>query len=346
MPELEESYRRLLRAYPAFYRRDRGLEILTTLMDAAAEGQTRPSRDEAAYLVLAGLRYRLVPPGRIGRIAAVLVTIWTALVLSGAGALAAWSVADPPRADLAALSDSLVGRSPTSAYPPDRAGPLDIAYFHKTSGGLQSYGVEGWTGPDPVPVSATRVYPRITDVPAVLDRAHQSLRDAGWQTGSLGPDGVFWAGRDGMLLRVAGHDEQTGMMIDAYPVEPGGVPAGAITGFVLGLLLAWPAMTWLAHRVARAARPARSLILLAALPGLIACAVNSFDSVMSMLPDPATAAVFLSADHIYPLASQFAEPLAMTVVALSLLATLYLLGRKPEFGLKVAARLSRGRIGR
>lgn len=39
--------------------------------------------------------------------------------------------------------------------------------------------------------------------------------------------------------------------------------AGAITGFVIGLILAWPAMTGLAHRTAGAPRPARRWILLA-----------------------------------------------------------------------------------
>lgn len=74
MPELERSYRRLLCAYPRFYRRERGLEILTTLLDAAEPGQVRPSPSEAMSLLWIGLRYRFVPPTRIGRLAAGLVT--------------------------------------------------------------------------------------------------------------------------------------------------------------------------------------------------------------------------------------------------------------------------------
>lgn len=42
--------RRLHSAYPGFYRRERGREILTTLLDAAEPGQVRPSRGEAVYL--------------------------------------------------------------------------------------------------------------------------------------------------------------------------------------------------------------------------------------------------------------------------------------------------------
>jgi hypothetical protein len=59
--ELERRYRRLLLAYPRWYRSVRGLEMLTTLLDAAAPGQRRPTwRD----LVLRGLRCRLGLPGR------------------------------------------------------------------------------------------------------------------------------------------------------------------------------------------------------------------------------------------------------------------------------------------
>ncbi|GIJ45302.1 hypothetical protein Val02_21880 [Virgisporangium aliadipatigenens] len=55
---LERRYRRLLRAYPAGYRHERGDEIVGTLLDAAAPGQRRPDPRQAARLVMAGLRTR------------------------------------------------------------------------------------------------------------------------------------------------------------------------------------------------------------------------------------------------------------------------------------------------
>lgn len=55
---LERRYRRLLLAYPAAYRRERGAEILDTLLESAAPGQRRPGAREVAALLLGGLRVR------------------------------------------------------------------------------------------------------------------------------------------------------------------------------------------------------------------------------------------------------------------------------------------------
>lgn len=56
---LEGQYRRLLRAYPQDYRRERGDEIIGTLMEAAAPDQRRPTVREAAALTLRGLQARV-----------------------------------------------------------------------------------------------------------------------------------------------------------------------------------------------------------------------------------------------------------------------------------------------
>jgi hypothetical protein len=55
---LERGYRRLLRAYPAWYRRERGEEILDTLLAAAPRGRTWPSLRDCGALILGGLRVR------------------------------------------------------------------------------------------------------------------------------------------------------------------------------------------------------------------------------------------------------------------------------------------------
>lgn len=55
---LERRYRRLMRAYPAAYRQERGDELLGTLMELSRPGQRRPSAREARALVLGGLRVR------------------------------------------------------------------------------------------------------------------------------------------------------------------------------------------------------------------------------------------------------------------------------------------------
>src|SRR5262245_52621216 len=55
---LELAYRRLLLAYPAGYRQDRGEEILSTLLAAAPSGRRRPTIAEAFNLVYHGIRTR------------------------------------------------------------------------------------------------------------------------------------------------------------------------------------------------------------------------------------------------------------------------------------------------
>jgi hypothetical protein len=58
MSPLERRCRVLLRAYPAEYRRERGEEIITTLMEASPEGRSRLSLRDARSLVAGGLRAR------------------------------------------------------------------------------------------------------------------------------------------------------------------------------------------------------------------------------------------------------------------------------------------------
>ncbi|MFG3702312.1 hypothetical protein ACGF5C_31155 [Micromonospora sp. NPDC047620] len=344
MPDLERSYRRLLWAYPGFYRRERGLEILTTLLDAAEPGQVRPSRGEAAHLLVNGLRYRFVPPTWTGRIAAGLVAIWAAVVLSGAGALAVWGFASPEEPDLAAFSDELVGRPASSVDELPGDNLLDMAYAYRTYGEFQDFAEEGWDGGRPAPMGQSRVYEQVADTPTVLADAHQHVTSAGWRTGALSQGGansragvnsahgVFWAYRDGVLLRVSGYDNQTGVTVGAYPIEPSGVLAGAVAGFVIGLFVVWQGMTWMAHRVARTPLPTRRLILLLGLPALIACGVSTLDNVLSMVPDPNTASVLFAADYMYPLANQIANPLAVSVIALALIGSLSLIAGAARMG--------------
>jgi hypothetical protein len=325
MPELERSYRRLLRAYPGFYRRERGLEMLTTLLDAAEPGQVRPSRGEAVHLVVTGLRYRFVPPTWIGKLGAGLVAIWAAVVLSGAGALMVWGFADPDVPDLAAFSDDLAGRQASSTYELPGDDLLGMAYAYQTYGMFQGFAEEGWDGGRPAPMGWSRVYD-VTGMPTVLAGTYQHLTGAGWWTGTPGHGGV-WAYRDGVLLRVSGGADQTSMTISAYPVEPGGVLAGAIAGFVIGLVLVWQGITWLAHRVVRSSPPTRRMVLLAGAPALVACGVNTVDNVLSMIPDPDTASVLFAADFMYPLANQIANPLAAGVITFGLTSSVWLVAR-------------------
>src|SRR5215470_1492208 len=55
---LERHCRWLLRAYPAWYRRDRGAEMLGTLLEASPAGRNWPSFRDARALLIGGLRVR------------------------------------------------------------------------------------------------------------------------------------------------------------------------------------------------------------------------------------------------------------------------------------------------
>ena len=337
---LERSYRRLLWVYPRFYRRERGLEMLTTLLDASPPGQVRASGSEAMHLVLAGLRCRLVPPGWAGKVAAGVATLWVAIVLSGVGAYAAWAPTDrpdPAEARLAALIDAMVGR-PASQVLSATDDPLDMAYSYKSASDLQMLAVEGWDGALPVPAASTRVYPMVAGTPSgsmVVRDARGRLQADGWRTGTIVhlPNcscDVLWAQRDGHLLRVTGgEDRYLPIMIGLYRIEPGGVRAGAVGGLVGGLIGSWLVMTWLAQRFVRTPGRDRLLVLLFGLPALTACVVNTVDTVLSMAPDPEGRSVVLAADFMYPLANQVANPLASGLVALGLAASIAVMASAP-----------------
>ncbi|MFD2765906.1 hypothetical protein [Micromonospora eburnea] len=58
MSALERRYRQLLRAYPRAYRRERGEELIGTLMELSRPGQQWPAPREARAMLLAGIRIR------------------------------------------------------------------------------------------------------------------------------------------------------------------------------------------------------------------------------------------------------------------------------------------------
>lgn len=74
---LRRCYQRRLRAYPRWYRRERGAEILTVLLDAAAPGQRRPAGGTLELTVIEN-------PAALDRL------MWTGFVL---GLIVGWPAA-------------------------------------------------------------------------------------------------------------------------------------------------------------------------------------------------------------------------------------------------------------
>jgi hypothetical protein len=88
MTALERCYRWLLRAYPAWYRRERGAEMLGTLLDASPPGRRAPSLRDTRALVMGGFRVRA---GQHQRLTA--ATNLRLAVLLGAALALLWLVA-------------------------------------------------------------------------------------------------------------------------------------------------------------------------------------------------------------------------------------------------------------
>lgn len=93
---LERRARRLLRAYPADYRADRGEEIISTLLEATPPGRDWPPSREAASLVTAGLHARRAASLRQGlaaslrQIAVVGAVVYLAQLPTQATGAAVW----------------------------------------------------------------------------------------------------------------------------------------------------------------------------------------------------------------------------------------------------------------
>lgn len=81
MSAFERRCRRLLLAYPAWYREDRAEEMLATLLEAAGPGRSRPSARDARTLILGGLRVRAGHDQRLTAAASLRLALLFAAVL-------------------------------------------------------------------------------------------------------------------------------------------------------------------------------------------------------------------------------------------------------------------------
>jgi hypothetical protein len=249
---LERSYRCLLLAYPARYRRHHGSEIVTTLLEMSPPGRRRPTTVEAGHLLAGGLRQRFRLPARrpLPWIAAVLVT----LVLGAFGAATgSWIAAQ------------------TYAALPERAGFSAVSR-------LIDDGVDRWEQRDATPHAVTSWESVVDDPGWTAAAGRDRLRAAGWQVTavrplvpggeSAGPGGQllpvtrtsFDATRDGLHLRVVGSvtAEHGNVWVAMWPESTRARWPLTVAGTVLGLLIGWPLAAALSYRLRRMpARPAR-----------------------------------------------------------------------------------------
>jgi hypothetical protein len=270
---LERSYRRLLRAYPRWYRRERGTELLTTLLDAAAPGRSRPAWRDALDIVHSGLRCRLRPPRGIGY----RLTVAVLALFAGLGGLAVAGLVSRPAPPtetqaLAAAATALPAR------PAVVAGPTAPCGWCPT-----------WDG-GPLPRADTVAVgyrPRADDVPAFMAQARDRLAGAGWRVGPLVAEEStlhVTAARDGLAISLTG---QTGtVMLDKnvdHP-DPAAVQVTLVAtralrmpvlaaGFLGGLLAGWLVSAWVLQCLRRHRRAVRVAIRATGVPVLVVAGV-------------------------------------------------------------------------
>ncbi|GAA0573675.1 hypothetical protein GCM10010172_67860 [Paractinoplanes ferrugineus] len=245
---IERRYRRLLLAYPRYYREHRGAEILTTVLEMAEDGH-RPG----PHLVLAGLRQRFKLPARspLAWVAALLA----AAVLGGFGAAAgtwiAWrtAAAVPSDQQVQALNAALTGMPGEAPLFPETSGQQGPSVLVLTDGARE------W--------SAARV--------------RDALTGAGWRIASFRESEArtqpredtnasfpttfgYWAATSGGLRMngsaevIAGKPFEDGgyyaatYRLTVWPVEPAVLRPLTVAGIVAGLLAGWLLVAALARR--------------------------------------------------------------------------------------------------
>lgn len=249
------AYRRLMLAYPRWYRRERAAEMLTTMLDEAPVGTRRPGLRHAVDVVVGGVRCRFrLPRGRESRAVAVVVAAFTGVLASAGAGLAVWQAMEtvPTSAQAIAVARTAVPLPPVA---PPRVGldPLELNYGHRdlASPGLPA-GADPGTGRFAFDY---RVPPE--KVAATARQARERLLAAGWRVGAVqqGPDDVkdgivvpnensdFWAARDDLVVQVEAIGGPIGdapsIRVDVHHQISGRVTAAALAGMLTGLVAGW-----------------------------------------------------------------------------------------------------------
>jgi len=233
---IERRYRRLMFAYPGRYRRTHGAEIVTTLVEMAGDGESRPSAAESWHLLLGGIRQRFRLPARrpLVLIAALLI-----MMIGGAfgAAAGAWTASRtftglPGDAQVAALTRQVVG-----------GGGADFATDRSSSGWTDSVwgavNAPGWTA-EPARQRLAADGWRLGEV-LDLSAAGTGAADANGEPVRILVVGkAFDATRDGMRLRVTGYNTGAGTVtVSLRPAGTAALTPVMVAGGLLGMAAGW-----------------------------------------------------------------------------------------------------------
>jgi hypothetical protein len=254
---MHRSYRRLLLAYPGWHRRERGLEMLTTMLDAAEPGRRRPAAADVLDVIRGGLRCRLRPPrGARPRAAAVIVALFAALAGSTLAARVSVSTVapTPSEAEAVAAAGTALGHPPRNVPGPIETCPYYC--FHDWADGgdeVVTFDVpfDENSGVDYVTVVAWEPY---GEEASVIDGARTRMAGAGWDLGDLVVQGngtrYFTATNDGLSVNMIAQRETTipTVSLQVEPQIPAAVPLVAVIALPVGALVGWLFAVWVLQR--------------------------------------------------------------------------------------------------
>lgn len=275
MPDDERRYRRLLRAYPRWHRRLHGADMLTTLLDAAAEGRRGGG---ALGVVLDGLRTRLRVRGAGARALAGMLAVLGAGTVAALAGLIGWyaSVAPWPSTAQAAAQAAAVAPAGTPESVTDRHDPLGPWLSDADSVLLTLLG-----SPElrPGGVYFSYTEPAAPDRAVAYRTAADRLSASGWRVAM--EHGQLVADRNGLRLTLlyAGRDSATDdVVVAVYPTPP---PVswhlagpGAVVGAVVGWLVAAAAIARTRRMTVERRMSIGMLAVLGGLAGLPASVLN------------------------------------------------------------------------
>jgi hypothetical protein len=275
MSDLARTYRILMLAYPRWHRRERGLELLTTLLDDAAPGQRRPRLVDAANVLRAGLLTRLRPP-RTPIAWLITVVVTAAAGLAAAAAAVLLSPYPGPPAEDEAIAAAAVAVGPVTDNVP---GPP----VHCPLGGCHVYGITDQVVPqdaEPMRIDNTVVYYRIQVHEAfnVMSSVRGRLVAAGWRVDPAPPpsdiagltayNGTLRVHVSGFDLGLQGTAFSSVTVYVAKQVSATTIVSVFAAG-VGGLMAGWPLGVWALQRFRRHQAGRRRAILIATIPFLL-----------------------------------------------------------------------------
>ncbi len=243
---MERRYRRLLLAYPRWYRKRRGLEILTTLLDAAAPGQRRPHWHDRRDLIIGGLRCRLRPPGGIAiTLAAVAVAFALGALGAAASAWLGWQLAagELPSDDQArAITHTVLPGQPVESIQ-----RRDVLFgYDPPLAGLDRWLVPLLGGDDYDPGWVDVVALTSGDPTTSLSQIRDRIHAAGWQVTEIRQMG--WGPRINarndnfaayLEITVPPDGQEVATVLSIQRAEPGPVLPLTLVGAVAGALIGW-----------------------------------------------------------------------------------------------------------